>query len=108
MRPCGLTFADRSPGHAVLLIRIRPGKQLRVVAVAFAGARHFTREFLRDQVFSYLDEDLPGSAIGTPVDSEVIDELHRGESEARKRERPVPLDFCPPRRRSKSPRWGER
>lgn len=83
--------ADRAPGRKVLLIRIRPGKQLRVVAVAFAGARHFGRDFLRDQVFSYLDEDLPGSAIGTPVDSEVIDELHQGESEARKRESPVPL-----------------
>jgi outer membrane protein assembly factor BamA len=84
-------FSDGAPGRAVLLVRIRPGKQLRVVALGFAGARHFSRAFLREQVFSYLDEDLPGSAIGTPVDSEVVDQLHQGEHETRRREVAAPL-----------------
>lgn len=84
-------MVDRPPTRRVLLVGIRPGKQLRVVAIGFAGARHFDREFLREQVFSYLDEDLPGSAIGTPVDSEVIDELHQGQGDGRKREVAEPL-----------------
>lgn len=82
---------DRGVRRAVLLVQIWPGKQLRVVTVSFAGARHFSREFLRDQVSSYLREDLPGSAIGTPVDAEVVDELHQGQEVDEKREIPAPL-----------------
>jgi outer membrane protein assembly complex protein YaeT len=72
------------PGTAVLRVRIERGEQLRVVAWSFAGARHFSRDFLRDQLFSYLAEELPGSTIAAPVDSEVADSLQHGEPRRRR------------------------
>jgi len=66
------------PGTAELFVLIEPGVQVRVVAVVFPGAKHYDRETLRDQVASYLDEDLPGSTLGEPVDSEVVDAMHQG------------------------------
>ncbi len=78
------------PGTAVLAVRVRPGKQLRVVSVSFAGARHFSRGFLEDQLLSYLAEELPGSTVFATVDSEVADELHAGEAAGRRRSVPRP------------------
>lgn len=84
----------KKPGTAVLRIKITPGKWLEVVAVSFAGAQHFSRDFLRDQLFSYLEEDLPGTGIIDPVDAEVADQLTHGERRTRPREtrRPLPRD----------------
>ncbi len=84
------TYRGRKPGTAVLFIGIDAGKQLRVVAVSFAGARHFSRDFLRDQLFSYLSEDLPGSTLAAPVDSEVVDRMLQGQPAGRKRDVPRP------------------
>lgn len=78
------------PGWAKLTIAIVPGRQLRVVAVSFAGARHFSRDFLRDQLFSFLSEELPGSSFAATVDSEVADELLHGEPTGQKRDVPPP------------------
>lgn len=78
------------PGRAVLSIAIAPGEQLRVVSVSFAGARHFSRDFLEDQLFSYLAEELPGSTLASPVDSEVVDALQHGQPRKRTREVPAP------------------
>ncbi len=60
---------------AVLEIGVAPGPLLRVVGLSFPGASHFASDFLRDQVRSYLEEDLPGTAPFAPVDSEVVDAL---------------------------------
>jgi outer membrane protein assembly complex protein YaeT len=80
------------PNRALLVVGVDAGKPVQVVAVSFAGARHFSREFLRDQLFSYLSEKLPGSTILGTVDSEVADELSHGQS------RPVQRQIPPPPR----------
>ena len=76
--------AGSKPGTAVLHVGVERGEQLRVVSVSFAGARHFSRDFLRDQLYSYLSEELPGSTIAAPVDSEVADALQHGEPRRRR------------------------
>ena len=78
------------PGTAVLAVLVRPGQQLRVVSVSFAGARHFTRGFLKDQLLSYLSEELPGSTVLAPVDSEVADGLLVGDPQGQRRSTPRP------------------
>jgi outer membrane protein assembly complex protein YaeT len=62
-----------APNRARLLMRIQPGPQVVVVAVAFTGASYFSNDFLRDQLSSYLDEHLPGADLVETVDSEVVD-----------------------------------
>lgn len=61
--------------RARLLIRIEPGPQVEVLAVSFMGARHYTSEFLRDQLESYLEEHLPGTDFVETVDSQVVDSI---------------------------------
>jgi outer membrane protein assembly complex protein YaeT len=85
-----LRYRGPKPNTAVLRIDIDKGEQLHVVAVSFAGARHFSRDFLRDQLFSFLSEQLPGSTFSATVDSEVASELHTGQPETRKRSIPAP------------------
>jgi outer membrane protein insertion porin family len=80
----------KRPNTAVLELAVGRGEQLRVVSVSFAGARHFSRDFLRDQLFSYLAEELPGSSFTAPVDSEVADALAHGRPEKRARVVPRP------------------
>lgn len=63
------------PRAARLLIDIEPGEQLQVIGVSFPGAAHFAPDFLRDQINSYLEEDLPAPDLLWPVDSEVVDRL---------------------------------
>ena len=88
-------YRDKKPDSAVLDLRITPGEQLFVAAVSFAGARHFSRDFLRDQLFSYLSEDLPGSTFAATVDSEVVDQLLHGQPARQKRSVPVPPSTNP-------------
>jgi outer membrane protein insertion porin family len=76
--------AGSKPNTAVLRVAIEAGEQLHVVSISFAGARHFSRDFLRDQLNSYLSEELPGSTIAAPVDSEVVDALQHGEPRRRR------------------------
>lgn len=75
----------KKPGSAELWVRIEPGAQVQVIAVSFSGAAHFDRELLRDQVASYLDEELPGSPFAAPIDSEVADQIAYGEPSYRRR-----------------------
>ncbi|MFO0682172.1 MAG: POTRA domain-containing protein [Sandaracinus sp.] len=78
--------APENPDLAVLEVAIVPGELLRVVGLSFPGASHFQSGFLRDQVRSYLEEDLPSSAPFSPVDSDVVDRIGlsgRAEIEAR-------------------------
>lgn len=80
----------KKPGTAELWVMIEPGAQVRVVAVVFPGATHFDRGTLRDQVASYLDEELPGSSLGQPVDSEVVDAFQQGQAPGHGRDVKVP------------------
>ncbi len=82
--------------RAELRVGVEPGSQLEVVAVTFPGAIHFETEFLRDQVFSYLQEDLPGSSVFDPVDTEVAHAITSGPPR-RRREVPPPLVVVPQR-----------
>ncbi len=63
------------PAYALMAIEIVPGPRLRVVGISFPGATHFTPELLRDQIRSYLEEDLPSSQPFEPVDDEVVDRI---------------------------------
>ncbi|MFK7986147.1 MAG: POTRA domain-containing protein [Sandaracinaceae bacterium] len=65
-------------GTANLVIEMRLGRQLSVVGTSFPGATHFDREYLRDQVISVLEEDLPDTRMFAPVDSDNVDRLGLG------------------------------
>ncbi len=69
----------------VVDVQIVPGAQLEISAISFPGAYHFDSDLLRDQIYSYLEEDLPGSTVRMPVDSEVADELGFGGGKAQER-----------------------
>ncbi len=89
---------NAAPGHARLVIVVTPGEQLDVVGIGFPGAIHFDTDFLRDQVVSYLEEDVAGSTLIYPVDSEIADDLGAGgRSVPRPREIPEPLVVEPAR-----------
>ena len=80
----------------VIEVRIERGEQLEIEAITFPGATHFTTEFLREQVYSYLEAELPGSAVRAPVDSDVADDLGFGGGKGeRTRELPKPLLLDP-------------
>lgn len=79
------------PNQARIGIYIDPGQQLQVIDIQFPGASFFSQSFLRDQVFSYLSEDLPGSSVIGSVDSKVVDDIGFGtEQRARRSLRPPP------------------
>ncbi len=90
------------PGKtATLTIRVQAGAQLEVVGIDFGGAHHFAQDFLRDQLESYLEEDLPGGELVDTVDSAVFDDVSTGnqaDSETSKqRQVPRPMDKQPAR-----------
>jgi len=62
-------------GRAVLVVAIEPGEVLRVIGISFPGASFFESDYLRGQVHSYLEEELPHPALFEPVDSGTIDAL---------------------------------
>ncbi|UJR78564.1 Outer membrane protein assembly factor YaeT [Sandaracinus amylolyticus] len=76
---------------ALLSIEVTPGTQLQVIGVSFPGASHFETDFLRDQIDSYLEEDLPSPELFWPVDSEVVDRIGLSGQRTRAR-RQVPAD----------------
>lgn len=84
------------PTRGLLDIAIVPGAPLRVVGISFPGAVHFEPDFLRDQVLSYLEQDLPSSQPFEPVDSEVVDRIGlSGRSLGARRSVPAPLLSLP-------------
>lgn len=86
------------PGEGRLSIEVASGPQVEVARVDFPGATHFTAGFLRDQVASYLEEDLPGSTLFYPVDSEEADVTGAGGSSVpHARAIPAPLVVRPAR-----------
>jgi outer membrane protein assembly factor BamA len=87
------------PGTAVLLVRMEPGRQLHVVGMSFPGATHFDSDYLRGQVISVVEEDLPDTRMFAPVDSDTADRLGLGgrSEHPRRREVPRPLEVDPSR-----------
>lgn len=84
------------PRAARLLIEIEPGEQLQVIGVSFPGAGHFAPDFLRDQINSYLEEDLPAPDLLWPVDSDVVDRIGLSGRRARtRREVPAHVEVLP-------------
>lgn len=82
----------------VLDVQIRTGVQTEVDLVTFPGASHFNAKLLRAQLYSYLEEDLPGSALQEPVDSELADQLgFSGGSSSHIRSVPKPMLLDPRR-----------
>lgn len=76
----------------LLSVRIDRGEQLEIEAITFPGATFFSTAFLREQVYSYLEAELPGSSVRAPVDSELADRLGFGGSKRpRERDLPKPL-----------------
>jgi len=73
------------PRAAQMIVDIAPGRRLDVLGVSFPGATHFDRAFLRDQVNSYLEEDLPTPELFWPVDSDVADRIGLGGRSTRSR-----------------------
>src|SRR5262249_4290967 len=86
------------PGDEKLVLDVTTGPQVDVARIDFPGARHFDASFLRDQVASYLEEDIPGSTLFFPVDSDEADAAGAGgESVRRHRQMPPPLVVRPAR-----------
>lgn len=84
------------PSRALLEVTVSAGEALRVVGISFPGAVHFQPDFLRDQVRSYLEEDLPASQPFEPVDSDVIDRIGlSGRTAQARRSVPAPLVALP-------------
>jgi outer membrane protein assembly factor BamA len=82
----------------ILDVEIVPGTQLEIDAITFPGAFHFDTTFLREQMFSYLEEALPGSSLRAPVDSELADDLgFGGQRERSRRDLPRPMTVDPRR-----------
>lgn len=86
------------PGTAILRVRVTPGERLDIVGITFPGARALEVELLREQIFSYLEEDLPSAGLLRPVDSETANDLgFSGGTGGRARDIPAPLDVDPQR-----------
>ncbi len=75
----------------VLQVSIEPGEQLVIADIEFPGATHFEQGVLREQMFSYLEEELSGSTFRRPVDSEVADRLGFGGGARSARQVPKPI-----------------
>ncbi len=90
-------FAGRREGTAVLEVRMHPGRQLDVVGMSFPGATHFGSDYLRDQLISVLEEDLPDTRLFAPVDSDTLDRIGLSGRSPRRRSVPAPLEVDPSR-----------
>lgn len=91
-------YAGEREGDAILEVAIVPGRQLHVVGMSFPGAIHFESDYLRTQVISVLEEDLPDTRLFAPVDTDTADRLGLGGRAAhRRRNIPPPLDVDPSR-----------
>jgi outer membrane protein assembly factor BamA len=81
--------------QAWLLVDVTPGDPLTVTTVRFRGARHFDDEFLREQVESYLQEDLGSVSIFEPVDGDTVNRLGFGGHRRDRRSTPRPYTVEP-------------
>ncbi len=92
-------YAGEVEGTAVLEVQMEPGRQLHVVGMSFPGASHFTSDYLREQVISVLEEQLPDTRMFAPVDSDTLDRIGLGGRSVMPRDRQTraPLDVNPAR-----------
>ncbi len=84
----------RHRDRAELVVEIRAGHQLRVVARAFPGARHFDQSFLESQMGSFLDEAIAANSILDPVDTDTANRIF-ARNQDHDRETPRPPDTNP-------------
>jgi len=91
-------FAGEREGTAVLEVQITAGRALDVVGWSFPGAQHFDSDYLRSQVVSVLEEELPDTRLFSAVDSDVADRIGLGGRTPRDhRDTPPPLSVDPSR-----------
>ncbi|MBX3270887.1 MAG: BamA/TamA family outer membrane protein [Sandaracinaceae bacterium] len=93
-------FRGEAPDTAILEVQIEPGPRLDVVGTSFPGASHFTADYLRSQVVSVLEEELPDNRLFAPVDSDLADRIGLGgqsEMPPERRGAPRPLEVDPSR-----------
>lgn len=76
---------------ATLYVDVERGPPVRIETLAFRGASSFSGSFLREQVESFLSEELRGSGLSEPVDAEVLDRLVGGTPEGSARRQPEVL-----------------
>lgn len=91
-------YRGEREGSAVLELVLHPGRQLHVVGMAFPGAQAYTSDYLRAEVVSVLEDELPDTRLFTPVDSDTLDRIGVSGGGARtERSRPRPLEVDPGR-----------
>ncbi|HJL15097.1 MAG TPA: POTRA domain-containing protein [Sandaracinaceae bacterium LLY-WYZ-13_1] len=91
-------WAGAREGTAILEVRMRPGEQLHVVGMSFPGATHFDSDYLRGQVLSVVEAELPDTRMFAPVDTDTVDRLGLGGRSVSSRRRvPRPLEVDPTR-----------
>ncbi|RLB47069.1 MAG: hypothetical protein DRJ42_26245, partial [Deltaproteobacteria bacterium] len=88
--------AGRQPGSAYLDVSVVPGSVLKVTQISFPGAQFLDEAHLRNEVESYLDEDLPRAEPLEPVDGAIVDEIGFGGTSGR-RTSPAPHEPNPHR-----------
>ena len=79
----------------VLEVAIKTGEQLEIDAITFPGATHFTANFLREQIYSYSEEDMEGAPFRDPVDPYLADQVGFGGARPRRlrvTDRPMRMD----------------
>lgn len=89
---------EEGSSEAVLWVEIERGPAVRVSSLQFPGAAHFGRRYLREQIESFLDDELRGSGFGEPVDPEVLDRLVGGAQREGARFAPEVLYISPEKR----------
>jgi len=92
-------YRGEREGDAVIEVQIERGRALHVVGMSFPGARHFESEYLRSQVVSVLEEDLPDTRLFSVVDSDIADRIGLGGRNMirSRRETARPLEVDPSR-----------
>lgn len=86
--------ATEQADRAKLVVAVRAGDQLTVVARAFPGARHFDQEFLEAQMAAFLVDAIDVGSLLDPVDTDTLDRTFAGR-ERREREVPEPPNASP-------------
>ncbi len=91
-------YRGEREGTAVLELAMHPGRQLHVVGMSFPGAQAYTSDYLRAEIVSVLEEELPDTRLFAPVDSDTLDRIGVSGGGARtERSRPRPLEVDPAR-----------
>ncbi|MBI2897660.1 MAG: BamA/TamA family outer membrane protein [Deltaproteobacteria bacterium] len=81
-----------------ITFRVVEGPQVRVRHLLFEGNAHFDDGFLREQVYSFLEEELPASFFFQAIDRDALDTLGLSGRPGASRSRidpPPPLRFSP-------------